>query len=803
MDNLYIADVLNVTAESNKLMISLAYEEGYTIKDGVINGTKKTISSLTSGDLMDNLYIADVLNVTAESSKLMISLAYEEGYTIKDGVINGTKKKVSSLTSGNLVDDLYLADVLNLDGTSSKLMLSLAYEEGYTINPDNSIMGTKKKISSLTSGDITEDLYLADVMNIDGTSSKLMLSLAYEEGYTINPDNSITGTKKKISTLTNSDLIDSLYVADVLNVTASSSRLMISLAYQPNYEIKDGKIIGTKKTISSLTSGDITESLYVADVLNVTATSSKLMLALAYEEGYRIVDGEIIGTKKTIKSLTEGNITDNLYIADVLNVNATSSKLMLALAYEDGYRIVDGEIIGTKKKISALTEGNITDNLYVADVLNVTATSSALMLSLAYEDGYTIHNNNTPDDKSDDYVVGTKKKVSSLTNGDLMNELYVADVLNITASSNAFMISVAYEKGYTIENGVINGTKKKLSDISDGTFIDNMEIYLAIGLDMNNANSISAIMRSLAFGKEYKGQGNKSDFDYEIIDNAIVMIAGKSPKTLSSMKSGDFTNDLTLGEIITISESSPAILRALEDVSLSNLNSTVNTLTLKNVLGEEQCNNNKLLSSMAEWKISEFGANVNNLKLGDVVSTEGAPKLLLALSDTKISELGSAINELTLGDMMDNVGDNFILKHLQNSTLTTLSTDISNLTIEEVFATDVYKMNGDKTKFLDENGNEIDETVAGWEEKRVLVGTWTFLLDEDIHTSGPLKTHKLTEMNTLITNMTNNIKRATLFDLNEAGILTLNNLDKTIVGTDIKLGDLTIEGLIGKIPTVG
>ena len=702
------------------------------------------------------------------------------------------------------MDNLYVADVLSIDGTSNKLMISLAYEDGYTINDDNSITGIKKKISSLTSGDLMDNLYVADVLEIDGTSNKLMISLAYEDGYTINSDNSITGTKKTLSSLTSSDFTEDLYLADVLNVTGDSSKLMISLAYEDGYTINDDKSInGTKKKLSSLTNGDLMDSLYVADVLNIDGTSNKLMISLAYEDGYTINnDNSINGTKKKISALTSGDLMDNLYVADVLNIDGTSSKLMISLAYEDGYTINDDNSInGTKKKISALTSGNLMDDLYVADVLNIDGTSSKLMISLAYEDGYTINPDNSID--------GTKKKISSLTSGDLMDNLYVADVLNIDGTSSKLMISLAYEDGYTINpDNSIDGTKKKISALSSGNFIDSMELYLALGLDMNDADSISAIMRALAFGKEYKGEGNKSDYDYEIVlnpetaKNEIKMIDGKSPKTISSLN-GNFVSDLTLGEIIEITPASPAILIALQDTSISNLSGKINELTLLDILGEEQCQSNQLLGTMATWKINDFGSNVNNLKLGQIIDTSGenTPKLLKALSNTQINELGTAVNDLKLKDIIPmEDSDNVILKQLENSSLTSLSSDISNLTIESLFEEEIYKMNSEKTKYLDKNGNEIDQTEENWESKRVLTGTWKYLLDDDISTEGAIQEHKLTDMTTLITNMTNNLQKATLRQLNEDGILTLNSdiLNNELVIGPVRypIGNLTISGLI-------
>ena len=390
--------------------------------------------------------------------------------------------------------------------------------------------------------------------------------------------------------------------------------------------------------------------------------------------------------------------------------------------------------------------------------------------------------------KAHPLMTSPKKKISSLTSGNLTDELYVADVLGIDGTSSKLMLSLAYEKGYTIKpDGSIEGKKKTLSSLSSGNFVDDIELYLALGLDMNDADSISAIMRSIAFGKEYKGEGNKADFDYEIIvntatgKNEIKMIGDKSPKSISALN-GNFVNDLELGEIIEITPSSPPILIALQDTAISNLSSKIGTLTLKDILGEEQCESNKLLGTMASWKIDEFGTNVNSLKLGQIIDTEatGTPKLLQSLSGTKINELGTAVSDLTLNDMMENVGDNFILKHLKDSTLSTLPEDISNLTIEDVFADDIY----------DEHGN--------------MKGTWKYLLDDDISNEGTPKKHKLSEMTSLISNMTSNIQKATLNELSSDGIVS--GLDPAVLSTPLgiyaskygvsTIGELTVPELL-------
>ena len=134
---------------------------------------------------------------------------------------------------------------------------------------------------------------------------------------------------------------------------------------------------------------------------------------------------------------------------------------------------------------------------------------------------------------------------------------------------------------------------------------------------------------------------------------------------------------------------------------------------------------------------------MNTLTLGEVFKDEiynedGTPKpdanpILLSLSGEKIIELDVKMNDLTVG---------------------------------QVFEDEIYEIDTTTGEFkLDSNG------------KRIIKGTWYYLL-KDPATGDPNVNYKLTsDMDTMMENMSANIENASLKELNEKGIIDLSDND--------------------------
>ena len=160
----------------------------------------------------------------------------------------------------------------------------------------------------------------------------------------------------------------------------------------------------------------------------------------------------------------------------------------------------------------------------------------------------------------------------------------------------------------------------------------------------------------------------------------------------------------------------------------------------------------------------------------------------LAGSDNLISRL---TDRLTLSEILgeESIAGNKFLRGLGDSTVNGLPNAISNLTIDEVFTEEIYidcmqysgpavnsvefAPDGSKIVINDGDWYYVDDN-DGWhrsEGEKAIRGTWKYLLTDEY---GVLRTdYKVaTEMNSLINNMTRNVKTATLYNMHNDGVMT-------------------------------
>lgn len=179
-DDLYLCDALGIdnVKDSHSVLVSLAYgTEGkdYTVKDDgtieVVEGSHpRTIGELKEENmtLIDSILLKDALGVDATSPKVLRSLAYgaeEKDYTIENKVVeegevvSGTitmlgdskPRTLGDLTKNggkDLIDGLYLADIIDPDPTSAINMYLLYGREGvHWAEVDGKIVSLNKKIA--------------------------------------------------------------------------------------------------------------------------------------------------------------------------------------------------------------------------------------------------------------------------------------------------------------------------------------------------------------------------------------------------------------------------------------------------------------------------------------------------------------------------------------------------------------------------------------------------------------------------------------------------------------------------------
>lgn len=210
-------------------------------------------------------------------------------------------------------------------------------------------------------------------------------------------------------------------------------------------------------------------------------------------------------------------------------------------------------------------------------------------------------------------------------------------------------------------------------------------------------------------------------------------------------------SEVTLGEVITINSGSTKILRTLKDTKLDQIGTKVDNLLFADVVDyyEKEPSDGKYYS--------------------DPGCTKVLPQILTTFIDNnvEIKNMTSAIDDLTISDVLspDQRSDRY-LSHIPDDTrIADIGSAVNNLSLIDVFEDQIF----------DTSGN--------------LISTWKYLLIESTETWIPgnphkdtlpfegynCKTYKVGELTKLKDNMTNNMTRASLNELQRDGIVDLNN----------------------------
>ena len=779
LNDIRLGDALKVTAASDAILIALAYgSEGtdYIIEDGKIKPLTPptTIGSLTDGqtsEIFDKIELGAVMKVDP-SDDVMCALAYgtknkhykvveetvgEETvktiemlpivYTLKDGVLfdDEGNETVSELLAGGV----YKVTIAEGEGET-------ATETIYYAKPDaagaadyflyetetcagDKILYKKTTLNDLMNGDassLIDNVELGTLMGLDGSSDKMLLSLAY-----------------------GSEGVD-------YEIDASTNAIVCLEGGKAPTTVKD---LRNDETASGLLKG-----LKLGDVLGISPLDQfddakkdpdPMMLALAYgEEGTDYVIEEKDGEKvivwlgdsgpRTIGDLTAGDsaIFDTITLASVMNLTPASDPIMISLAFgkDTHYTIVEEEFVMLPQKYT-LKEGVLYDDNGEAVTAEATGVEGVYKVTFVKGTGetqkteiYYAKADSAGDAEyylyTDETCAGEKVLYKKTSIGDLkgdnasdiIKDIQLATVLDLTPSSDSILIALAYgNEGEDFEY-VLDGEGNKtgfrmlgdakprtIKQLKDSNLVN--EIRLSAILQTKPEDKITMYLLYGVEGTHYKMENGE-----------VVMLGDYPPRTIGDL-SGDnspvstITKDLTIGDLVGTAGDS------------------------------------KLLAKISDWKIAQLSdqSQINTIKLGEVIDIKDTdPALLKNLAETSIGELNTRINTMTLAEILgeEQVNGSTFLKHLDTSTINSLAADLDKLTIQQVFEDKIYKKDADGNYVLGEDGS------------KVLTGTWKYLLVKD----GKEQECQIKEIDSLVSNMTANMQSATLNDLSDDKILTLD-----------------------------
>lgn len=444
---------------------------------------------------------------------------------------------------------------------------------------------------------------------------------------------------------------------------------------------------------------------------------------------------------------------------------------------------LDAGLLGDESKRvlhKATTLGDVTagdfagmfEGVEIADLLNVTAESEAAMRTIAY-------GSEGKDYKIEDGKIvmlgGAKPRtLKDLKNdNDLISSMYLKDILGVTPENgNDTVIALAYGT---------QGVAYELSkDSSTGDTIVTMKpIAYTASYDSANGAYVwknengESVVPSAVNGSAYEFIRTKNGVSrYVYAQN----VAGAGEYALCDA----FGNSLTYEE------------RTISSLKSANAKEVFNGIELRTILSEDK--NDKINLYLLYGKEAKYNAVSGQYEDGNYyIDAEGNVALLgkpNTIADLRAGGENSLISkirtDLTIGDILgESANDNKILKHITDATLDNLGLKINELKITDVFESDIYETDG-----------------AG---NKTMKAEWSYLLhDPDRPDESPEYT--INDMSALMDNMKKNIRTKSVAELNRDFALELNEtflatpLDPAVAGKEGVVGDLTMSGLTDYIP---
>ena len=593
---------------------------------------------------------------------------------------------------------------------------------------------SKVTIGSLRSDamSIVETISLPDIVKFDENNPGPIKAIVYT------PDNK----PRTIADLRDNanDLINDIKVADILEIKYGEGNPLESIIFKESTD-EHGNPVMVSMTIKELGDNeDIIDNIKLADVLTVDENTHPAVQSIIYktdDSGNFVLtaDGEKISN--TLKDLTsDSSIINKIQLDDVITVDENTHPALKSIIYQtddNGEFITDSEGNYLSRTLNDLSNDNndIINGIKLSDVMD---TKDSMLLSIIYEEGYVVG--------TDGKVVSGKSRTLKDFEGEgaqkIIDQVKLADVLNITEDSHKALIFLAYGSDKPTDTPRTLGTIREkgddlineipLSYIITPNLDDKIVTYLIYGIegihfDMKITNVEGVDIKSAEMLQRHIAIFN--DKVYNEYGEQIGTYDG-----LMTYTEGDVTHTLTTGTItkLTTKDGNEADVYYLVDADGNNV-------------------------MFEETTLHAFASN-NNL----------------------ITKLTSRLTAKdVLGDEIDN---NAMLKHLADTPIDQLSEKIETLTFHQVFADEIYQKDDVTGELiLDTNGNPI------------LTDIWAYMLT----VNGENKANDYTvigSMHDLVENMKENVHDATLNKLTHDGLIVFTGSTLT---SDLK-ASITIAG---------
>lgn len=300
----------------------------------------------------------------------------------------------------------------------------------------------------------------------------------------------------------------------------------------------------------------------------------------------------------------------------------------------------------------------------------------------------------------------------------------------------AFVFGIFAAFGALIGGFAIFGDKKKLKDVTHIAGVDTSSIFTDYAADLSaldliveivqkiknkEINTLSSVAVYTPYVDKLADQLVSQLTEAEItVDKAELMETPFSQlgkwfqDNVTGAYADDYINTHTLGDVLEINENSAVILQSLKDTLICDLGEKTQTLTLSDMLGEDELEGNKILRSLKNSTLDTLSENVQKLTVEQVFGDE-------MYSYLSIAECGGTYKELVRNyDVNRTTAD--------GSWLVPVAIDKLGEG-EEIIA----ETEGETVKYyLYRNGEKADEL------DRYLCGVWYLICGDDADTGIPI-----------------------------------------------------------------
>lgn len=326
-----------------------------------------------------------------------------------------------------------------------------------------------------------------------------------------------------------------------------------------------------------------------------------------------------------------------------------------------------------------------------------------------------------------------------------------------------------------VSMGKVFGVPQEASTYSDLTDEQKANIpYVLFSLRESTLDSLKTDLANLTIAQATDVTG--TIFDKEDIKNTKVSNASALADAMKA--------NLKLGDIITLDENSPEILKRL--VQIQNEDPDKNLNTLKDDV--------RILKLSDIMNIYETAGYETGHEGDPLYYHDKSSQILIALKDVTLFGTGNdnleyKLNNLAIKDVFTeaNCNNNNVLKALWNNAtypngtmpINEISTRINDVTVVEMLGDDIYEDPTDPTLVHIIDGNPYKKIKSTWWYLLTAEGE-TFTAAEEYYYLKSGKNYKINDMNSLVTNMQYHMTEESLLKLIEAGFIDINDPDNKL-----------------------